>query len=58
MEKQAATSEGAAGDPAVAGESAVDSVEAAGMKKAAHHWKTGSIVKAMDWWWAVTNGHG
>ena len=30
-------------------------MEAAGMKKAAQHWKTDSMVEAMDWWWAVVD---
>ena len=55
MEKQAATPEEAAGDPAVAGEAVVDLVDAAGMKKAAQHWKTSIMVEALDWWWAVVD---
>ena len=53
MEKQAATTEEASGDPAIAGGAAVDSVEAAGMEKAVQHWEIGSMVGAVDWWWTV-----
>ena len=55
MEKQAATTEEAAGDPTIAGEAAMDSMEAARMEKAVQHWETGSMVGAVDGWWTVVD---
>ena len=53
VERQAAIAEDAAWDPSVAGEAAVDLVGAAGVGKAAQHWKAGSMLEAVNWWWAV-----